>query len=194
MLTRLGIIYIRRQTWNDAKVVFLHILKDSIGGNCKTVMVAAIWPEPQFLQETLSTLNFAQRMGGVVNVTSVNIQLDINAQIKKYTKEIKELKETNSSKMNSQLHSEGSRPDSAQSKGSGVVRASRMFVNDIFEKSQKVVKESMNLYGNKSKPDTEKVLKYMRKKTKKKMIMKIYIIEVDILLVIFQEILKIKMQ
>ena len=69
--------------------------------------------------------------------------------------EIKELKETNSSKMNSQLHSEGSRPDSAQSKGSGVVRASRMFVNDIFEKSQKVVKESMNLYGNKSKPDTE---------------------------------------
>ena len=30
MLTRLGIIYIRRKTWNDAKVVFLHILKDSI--------------------------------------------------------------------------------------------------------------------------------------------------------------------
>ena len=30
MLTRLGIIYIRRKTWNDAKVVFLHILKDSV--------------------------------------------------------------------------------------------------------------------------------------------------------------------
>ncbi len=70
-----------------------HILKDSIGGNCKTVMVANIWPEEQFLQETLSTLNFAQRMGGVVNVASVNIQLDINAQIRKMTKEIKELKQ-----------------------------------------------------------------------------------------------------
>ena len=70
-----------------------HILKDSIGGNCKTVMVANIWPEEQFLQETLSTLNFAQRMGGVVNITSVNIQLDINAQIRKMTKEIKELKQ-----------------------------------------------------------------------------------------------------
>ena len=70
-----------------------HILKDSIGGNCKTVMVANIWPEEQFLQETLSTLNFAQRMGGVVNVASVNIQLDINAHIKKMTKEIKELKQ-----------------------------------------------------------------------------------------------------
>ena len=70
-----------------------HILKESIGGNCKTVMVANIWPEEQFLQETLSTLNFAQRMGGVVNVASVNIQLDINAQIRKMTKEIKELKQ-----------------------------------------------------------------------------------------------------
>ena len=30
MLTRLGIIYIRRKTWNDAKTVFMHILKDSI--------------------------------------------------------------------------------------------------------------------------------------------------------------------
>ena len=56
-------------------------------------MLATIWPEPQFLQETLSTLNFAQRMGGVVNITSVNIQLDINAQIRKMTKEIKELKQ-----------------------------------------------------------------------------------------------------
>ena len=70
-----------------------HILKDSIGGNCKTVMVANIWPEEQFLQEILSTLNFAQRMGDVVNVASVNIQLDINAHIKKMTKEIKELKQ-----------------------------------------------------------------------------------------------------
>ena len=70
-----------------------HILKDSIGGNCKTVMVANIWPEEQFLQETLSTLNFAQRMGGVINITSVNIQLDINAQIRKMTKEINELKQ-----------------------------------------------------------------------------------------------------
>ena len=30
MLTRLGIVYIKRKTWNDAKVVFLQILKDSV--------------------------------------------------------------------------------------------------------------------------------------------------------------------
>ena len=30
MLTRLGIVYIKRKTWSDAKVVFLQILKDSV--------------------------------------------------------------------------------------------------------------------------------------------------------------------
>ena len=30
MLTRLGIIYIRRKTWSDAKILFLQILKDSV--------------------------------------------------------------------------------------------------------------------------------------------------------------------
>ena len=67
--------------------------------------------------------------------------------------EIKELKETNSSKMNSQLHSEESRPMSQQSHGSGVVRASKMFVNDVFESSQLKVKESLKLL---SKKDEEK--------------------------------------
>lgn len=70
-----------------------HILKDSIGGNCKTVMVATIWPEEGYIQETLSTLNFAKRMKNVVNEATVNIQLDTNALLKKLTKEIKELKQ-----------------------------------------------------------------------------------------------------
>ena len=70
-----------------------HILKDSIGGNCKTVMLATIWPEVRYLQETLSTLNFATRMKKVVNVIAVNIHMDTSAQLRKYTREIKELKQ-----------------------------------------------------------------------------------------------------
>ena len=69
-----------------------HILKDSIGGNCKTIMIATIWPEEQFILDTLSTLNFAKRMKNVVNDLSVNIILDKNAYVKKLSKEIKELK------------------------------------------------------------------------------------------------------
>jgi kinesin family protein 6/9 len=70
-----------------------HLLKDSIGGNCRTVMIATVWPEEPYIFETLSTLNFARRMMNVVNEASVNIQLDTNALLKKYQKEIKELKQ-----------------------------------------------------------------------------------------------------
>jgi kinesin family protein 6/9 len=70
-----------------------HLLKDSIGGNCRTVMIATIWPEDNHLNETLSTLNFARRMMNVVNEASVNIRLDTQALLKKYGKEIKELKQ-----------------------------------------------------------------------------------------------------
>ena len=69
-----------------------HILKDAIGGNCRTVMIATIWPEEQFILDTLSTLNFAKRMKNVVNDLSINIKLDKNAYVKKLNKEIKELK------------------------------------------------------------------------------------------------------
>lgn len=31
-----------------------HILKDSIGGNCATVMIANIWAEPEQIEETVS--------------------------------------------------------------------------------------------------------------------------------------------
>ena len=32
-----------------------HVLKDSLGGNCKTLMVACIWGEAAQLEETTST-------------------------------------------------------------------------------------------------------------------------------------------
>ena len=70
-----------------------HLLKDSIGGNCRTVMIATVWPEEPYIHETLSTLNFAKRMMNVVNEATVNIQLDTAALLKKYAKEIKELKQ-----------------------------------------------------------------------------------------------------
>jgi len=53
-----------------------HILKDSIGGNSKTLMVANIWPEPSHIEETISTLRFASRMMRVANDAVINIHLD----------------------------------------------------------------------------------------------------------------------
>jgi kinesin family protein 6/9 len=50
-----------------------NLLKDSIGGNCKTIMIANIWPEQEHLEETISTLKFATRMMRVSNDAHVNV-------------------------------------------------------------------------------------------------------------------------
>ncbi|KAK9818001.1 hypothetical protein WJX72_005592 [[Myrmecia] bisecta] len=39
-----------------------HFLKDSIGGNCQTLLIACVWSDEDQLSETLSTCRFAQRM------------------------------------------------------------------------------------------------------------------------------------
>ena len=53
-----------------------NILKNSIGGNCKTILIANVYPEARHLEETLSTLRFATRMRNVTNEASVNEALD----------------------------------------------------------------------------------------------------------------------
>jgi kinesin family protein 6/9 len=70
-----------------------HLLKDSLGGNCKTTMVANVWPEAKMLQETASTLRFATRMMRVSNEASVNVHLDPQLLIRKYERQIKDLKQ-----------------------------------------------------------------------------------------------------
>lgn len=70
-----------------------NLLKDSIGGNCKTLMVANIWPEPANLEETISTCKFATRMMRVTNEAVVNINQDPAILLKKYEREIRDLKQ-----------------------------------------------------------------------------------------------------
>lgn len=66
-------------------------MKDSIGGNSKTIMIANIWPEASHLEETISTLKFASRMMKVSNEATIQMKLDPTVLLKKYEKEIKEL-------------------------------------------------------------------------------------------------------
>ena len=70
-----------------------NFLRDSIGGNCKTVMIANIWPEKRHLEEMSCTLKFATRMMKVQNEATVNIMQDPALQIKRYEKEIRDLKQ-----------------------------------------------------------------------------------------------------
>ncbi len=48
------------------------VLKDSLGGNCKTVMIATISTDKSNVDETISTLRFAQRVKLIENEMSKN--------------------------------------------------------------------------------------------------------------------------
>jgi len=70
-----------------------NVLKDSLGGNCNTLMFACIWGEAKHLEETISTLRLAQRMMRVQNETNQNVEMDPLILVRKYEKQIKELKQ-----------------------------------------------------------------------------------------------------
>ena len=70
-----------------------NMLRDSIGGNCKTVMIANIWPEARHIEETTSTLKFATRMMRIQNEATVNVISDPTLMIRRYENEIKQLRQ-----------------------------------------------------------------------------------------------------
>ncbi|XP_071822344.1 kinesin-like protein KIF9 isoform X2 [Apostichopus japonicus] len=69
-----------------------HALKDSLGGNCETIMIANIWGEAGQIEETISTLRFATRMMCISINPGVNEYYDPALLVKKLEKEIKHLK------------------------------------------------------------------------------------------------------
>ena len=69
-----------------------NFLRDSLGGNCMTVMPANVHVTAGHLEETISTCKFATRMMKVKNEATVNIMIDPTLAIKRYEKEIRDLK------------------------------------------------------------------------------------------------------
>jgi len=67
------------------------LLQDSLGGNTKTVMIAACSPADYNLDETLSTLRYASRAKAIKNKPRVN-EDPKDALLKQYEDEIKQLK------------------------------------------------------------------------------------------------------
>eukprot|EP00466_Bigelowiella_natans_P012990 jgi/Bigna1/57576/fgenesh1_pm.20_\ len=55
--------------------VLTWLLKESLGGNAKTVMIAALSPADINYEETLSTLRYANRMKQILNVAKVELYI-----------------------------------------------------------------------------------------------------------------------
>lgn len=70
-----------------------NVLKDSLGGNCNTALIACIWGEAKHIEESISTLKLAQRMMRVENQASANVQSDPSLLLKRYERQIRELKQ-----------------------------------------------------------------------------------------------------
>jgi len=93
--------------YRDSKLTF--ILKDSLGGNSKTALIVACSPHYTNFEETVSTMQFAQRAKSIQNVVSIN-RLQSNAElsdvITKLRRELKELR-SHFSILEEQLYSQG---------------------------------------------------------------------------------------
>lgn len=70
-----------------------HVLKDSLGGNCATILVGNIWAESAQLEETLSTCRFAQRMSRITCEVSVNVLEDSSARVRQLQRQVSELQQ-----------------------------------------------------------------------------------------------------
>ena len=83
--------------YRDSKLT--RLLKDSLGGNCRTVMIANIGPAESSFEETLNTLKYANRAKNIKTNVQRNV-LNVNHHISEYVNlitnlrsEIKHLKE-----------------------------------------------------------------------------------------------------
>ena len=69
------------------------VLRDSLGGNCKTTMIATISPDAQFTDESVSTCHFAQRVALVKNSATVNEEIEPELVIQRLRAEVRRLRE-----------------------------------------------------------------------------------------------------
>ncbi|KFW74658.1 Kinesin-like KIF9, partial [Manacus vitellinus] len=69
-----------------------HVLKDSLGGNCNTVLVTNICGEAAHVEETLSSLRFATRMRWIMAEPAANVTFEQEVSVKALEEEIDLLK------------------------------------------------------------------------------------------------------
>ncbi|KAF7647426.1 hypothetical protein LDENG_00172690, partial [Lucifuga dentata] len=79
----------RHICYRDSKLTFL--LRDSLGGNAKTYIIANVHPGSKCFGETLSTLQFAQRAKLIKNTAVINE--DMQGNVRQLQAEVKKLKD-----------------------------------------------------------------------------------------------------
>lgn len=73
--------------------VLTHLLQDSLGGNCRTTLVATVSPSCEAFDESCSTLRFADRARAIANNPVVNASRDVGSVLALKEKEIQRLRQ-----------------------------------------------------------------------------------------------------
>ena len=76
--------------YRDSKLT--RLLKDSLGGNCQTVMIANIGPSIKHFEDTHNTLKYANRAKNIKTSAQRNI-LSVEYHVSQYTDIINRLKQ-----------------------------------------------------------------------------------------------------
>jgi kinesin family protein 3/17 len=77
--------------YRDSKLT--RLLQDSLGGNCKTRVIATLSPSPDCAEETVSTLKFADRAKQIMQFAKVNEEMEVDHKlVEKLRREIEQLK------------------------------------------------------------------------------------------------------
>uniref|UniRef100_A0A671LSF9 Kinesin-like protein n=1 Tax=Sinocyclocheilus anshuiensis TaxID=1608454 RepID=A0A671LSF9_9TELE len=92
----------RHICYRDSKLTFL--LRDSLGGNAKTYIIANVHPGSKCFGETLSTLQFAQRAKLIKNKAMVNE--DTQGNVRQLQAEVRKLKEQLANALSQAPHSD----------------------------------------------------------------------------------------
>lgn len=69
------------------------VLRDSLGGNCRTTMIATLSIDQKNIDESISTCRFAQRVATIKNDAILNEEIDPKLMIIKLKQEIQQLKD-----------------------------------------------------------------------------------------------------
>ncbi len=123
--------------YRDSKLT--RLLQDSLGGNTKTIMIAAISPANYNFDETLSTLRYASRAKFIQNKPKVN-EDPKDALLREYMEEIKKLKMMLEGKVPMNLAALQSGPASNSFNGSPMIQE-KVVYRDIENKENNTVLE-----------------------------------------------------
>ncbi|XP_048241459.1 kinesin-like protein KIF18A, partial [Haliotis rufescens] len=129
--------------YRDSKLT--RLLKDSLGGNCRTVMIAAVSPSSMSYEDTYNTLKYADRAKHIRAMLKKNI-LNVDFHVSRYGQIVEDLrKEIGELKSRLQLYDEGKMGSSRRQSAVNEEQRLSAILENIFEARLDVRREQLQV-------------------------------------------------